>query len=457
MPPTKRLGDFNAALAAKSAPKTPEPQCFPPDYATSPGVAEALAAIDSDAPAVFVLGRAGTGKTTLVHFLREREGTKKQVVLAPTGVAALNAGGQTIHSFFRLPSRLLTANDLAGHRPRRLWREIDRVIIDEISMVRVDLIDAIDTVLRQARSNPKPFGGVQMVFVGDFLQLPPVTPRSEAEMLARLDYRSPYAFSAKAFGEVDASFLRLETIYRQRDADFIAHLGALRDGEDVEAAEHALTDINARCVGGHRDGATPMLLCGTNARAETYNARGLAALTTPETVYTGTVKDKFDQRRDRLPVPETLVLKEGARVMAVKNDGEGRWVNGSMGTVSGLEPETVWVRLDSHGGEVGVTVSAWETIRYEWDDKEGKVVSNVVGSYKQIPLILAWAATIHKAQGLSLDDVRIDLGGGAFASGQAYVALSRARSMDGLSLSRPLRPSDVFVDPVLADFERWVG
>lgn len=452
----KRLGEFTASILAGTPPQASQTETFPPDYATSPGVAEVLAAVDSDAPAIFVLGRAGTGKTTLVHYLRQLHATKRQVVLAPTGVAALNAGGQTIHSFFRLPSRLLTPADLEGHRARRLWREIDRIIIDEVSMVRVDIIDAIDVVLRKARANPMPFGGVQMVFVGDFLQLPPVTPRGEAEMLGRMGYGSPYAFSAQAFKELDTLFLRLETIYRQSDPEFIDMLGALRDSEDPEHAEQALADINARCLGDHRD-AVPMLLCGTNARAHHYNELGLKGLTTPETTYIGSVKDKFDHKRDRLPVPETLVLKAGARVMAVKNDGEGRWVNGSMGTVTRLEPDTVWVALDRDGSEVEIGRAAWENIRYEWNETDAKVMSNVVGSYKQIPLILAWAATIHKAQGLSLDDVRVDLGGGAFASGQAYVAISRARSLEGLSLSRPLRARDVFVDPVLSEFERWVG
>lgn len=439
-----------AVTKAQSSTEDPEGG-FPPGFEDQPGVREALRAIDAEAPVVFVLGRAGTGKTTFVRYLKERHETKRQVVLAPTGVAALNARGQTIHSFFWLPPRLLLPEELKPGRTRRLWREIGRIVVDEISMVRVDVIDAIDLVLRRVRESDEPFGGVQMVFVGDFLQLPPVTPAAEAEMLFHMGYESPFAFSARALESVDPDVVRLETIHRQADPEFIDLLGRLRDNEDVEGA---LATLNAACVRAHRPDAQPMLLCGTNARADRYNAQGLAAIADEPVTYEGRGSGSFDRQRDRLPVPETLVLKPGARVMAVKNDLQGRWVNGSLGTVAHLQPDSVGVRLDDGGRLVDIERRTWDKIQYSWDEKAKRVASEAVGSYAQIPLILAWAATIHKAQGLTLDDVRIDLERGAFASGQAYVALSRARSLDGLSLTRPLRPSDVLVDPVLAEFDR---
>ncbi|MGI9385146.1 MAG: ATP-dependent DNA helicase [Methyloligellaceae bacterium] len=424
---------------------------FPPDFEAQPGVREALQAIDAEAPVVFVLGRAGTGKTTFVRYLKQQHETKPQVILAPTGVAALNAGGQTIHSFFWLPPRLLLPDELKTGRTRRLWRQIGRIIVDEVSMVRVDVIDAIDLVLRRARESQQPFGGVQMVFVGDFLQLPPVTPAAEAEMLYRMEYESPFAFSARALDGVDADFVRLHTIHRQTDPDFIDLLGGLRDRRDLE---ETLARLNERCVREHRPEGQPMLLCGTNARADHYNREGLDAIAAEAVTYTGRATGTFDQQRDRLPVPETLVLKPGARVMAVKNDLQGRWVNGSLATVDRLEPDCVGVRLDGSSAVVDIERRTWEKIQYRWDDEKKRVVSEAIGSYAQIPLILAWAATIHKAQGLTLDDVRIDLERGAFASGQAYVALSRARSLEGLSLTRSLRATDVLVDPVLAEFDR---
>jgi ATP-dependent DNA helicase PIF1 len=447
------LGEFNKRIQPKDPSQAVPQDEFAPDFADEPGAQEALEAIDSGANCIFILGRAGTGKTTLVRHITQSRGTTKQVVLAPTGIAAINVRGQTIHSFFRLPPRLLDRDNIEPSRPNRLWSHIERIIIDEISMVRVDVMDAMDAVLRKARSDDRPFGGVQMVLVGDFLQLPPVVPPQEAEMLLQMDYRSPYCFSAKSLADGEPTFVRLPTVRRQTDPLFIELLGQLRSVGDLDAA---VTELNKRCSKPHRANAEPMLLTGTNAKANHYNLSGLDAIDDEPKIYTARITGKFSHKEDRLPAPETLVLKLGARVMVLKNDPKNRWVNGSLGTVTELEHDRVQIRLDSDGSVVGIERQSWENIRYKWDQANKKVITEVIGSFSQIPLNLSWAVTIHKAQGLSLDDVRIDLEGGAFASGQAYVAISRARSLDGLSLSRPLRSSDVFIDPLLAKFDRWI-
>ncbi len=360
------------------------------------------------------------------------------MVLAPTGVAALQAGGQTIHSFFGIPPRLMNPDEVKPRaQVRRLLKKLDRVVIDEISMVRADLLDAVDISLRIARDNSEPFGGVQMVLVGDFLQLPPVVPYAEQEMLGRMGYEGPFTF-----------------VHRQTDRAFIAMLDALRRGRGAREAAEAL---NEACVRPHRDGALPVLLTPTNARADAYNARGLASLSDEGREFSGLLKGEFGLEGDRLPVAEKLVLKRGARVMALRNDPARRWVNGSVGTVTGLGPHSALVKLDS-GPSVEIEAFTWERIRYGWDEPGGRLEAQVVGTYTQLPLAPAWALTMHKAQGLTLTDVRIDFADGAFAPGQAYVALSRARTLEGLSLVRAITGRDVRVDRRVAEFvERFEG
>jgi ATP-dependent exoDNAse (exonuclease V) alpha subunit len=407
----------------------------------------ALELIEGEAPLVLVHGGAGTGKTTFLQRLRKHDG-KRQVFVAPTGVAALNVGGQTIHSFFGLPPRLLNRDEIKP-RPfaRRLMRKLDRLVVDEVSMARADLVDAMDLSLRLARNRDEPFGGVQVVLVGDFLQLAPVVPVVEQEILAGLGYEGPYAFHARVLAGAPVAGVGFTTVHRQSDATFVSWLDALRRGRDVERAVAAL---NEACVGSHREGRAPVLLAGTNARVDAYNAEGMARLATPEVGFAATTAGEFGLAGDRLPVPERLALKVGARVMAVRNDAARRYVNGSTGTVVGLGEGGARVRFDS-GVEMEIEPETWERIRYEADETGERIVSKVVGSYTQLPLVPAWAVTIHKAQGLTLEDVRIDLGY-AFAPGQTYVALSRARSLAGLSLVQPLRPRDIRVDPRVVAF-----
>lgn len=421
----------------------------PPNYEDSPGVRGALTAVDSGRPVVLITGRAGTGKTTLVHHLRRRPGGETQAVVAPTGVAALNARAQTIHSFFQFPFGVLDPRRLRPSRNAgKLYKRMQRLVIDEISMVRADILDSIDAKLRQSRGVARPFGGVQVVLVGDFLQLPPVVEHSDIPILDALGYASPFAFSAKIFSEIAVDTIELDQVYRQAEQEFVDLLGKVRSGIDVE---DAVDTLNLRCLRPHREGTTPVLLTPTRAASERYNREGLERIAGDAVIYTARIDGKLEIGGDRLPVPERVALKVGTRVMAVKNDLARRWVNGSLGTVVALEPDRVLVRFDADGKSHWVEPVAWEKIRQDWDEGSQSINATTVAAYTQVPLLPAWAVTVHKAQGLTLDDVRLDLGRGAFAPGQLYVALSRARTLDGLSLTRAIRPSDVKVHPMLVD------
>ena len=403
----------------------------------------ALKIITQGAPVVLITGRAGTGKSTLIRALLERDGAN-QVVLAPTGVAAVNVSGQTIHSFFRIPPRLHNLSEIQARRGgNKLFKNLKRVIIDEISMVRADLMDAIDHALKVNRQDPRPFGGVQMVLVGDFMQLPPIVREDDAAILQNMGYETPYAFSAQCLQNAHVKHVELTKVHRQDNPEYIRLLGNLRSGHDLEAT---IKTFNATCLGAHKRESTPIILTGTNAVADKYNVVGLKALSTAPVFFEGTITGEFKLDKDKLPVSDTLSLKVGARVMMAKNDTAKKWVNGSLATITKIEKHKIWVRLDDQSGEHEVSKASWENIRYEWDIEKGSIEAKVVGSYSQIPVIPAWALTIHKAQGLTLDNVRIDLDRGAFASGQTYVALSRARALEGLSFATPLRVSDIIID-----------
>src|SRR6202171_2296348 len=289
----------------------------------------ALSLANGSARTILLLGGAGTGKTTFLHTL-QKDQSKRQVFLAPTGVAALRLRGQTIHSFFGIPPRIINHDEirLSAHK-RRLFRGIDRVVIDEISMVRADLLDVVDRTLRIARELDTPFGGVQVVLVGDFFQLPPVVPLTEEEILERLGYRGPYSFNAKVFPELALDRVPFTIVYRQSDPTFIECLNRLRRGVDTPTA---LATINEACVGPHRAQRVPVILTPTIRRADAYNHDCLSRLHAPERIYIGVATGMFGTDGDRLPVPESLALKVGARVMAVRNDPGGHWVNGSVGT-----------------------------------------------------------------------------------------------------------------------------
>lgn len=417
-----------------------QPTYFPENYADDPTVSHILEQLESDdLSPILVTGEAGTGKSTLVNFIKMSD-IPNTVVLAPTGVAALNVGGQTIHSFFRFPFKVIDESALVDQKSNRLWKKVDLIIIDEVSMLRADILDGIDLVLRKAQDSREPFGGVRLLLVGDFYQLPPVIPRHEHQILAQRGYSGPYAYNANVLENYPPVHFELSKVYRQRDADFVNILSDLRVARNVEEAVMGINDV---CVGPHREGRTPVLLTSTNAIANRYNVSGLAGLTGQPFEYECETKGKF--AANRAPAPEKLILKKGARVMAVRNDPMKRWVNGSLGTVVDLSPEEVFVRFDGNPATRKIEPEKWDMINYKWSEADQKMIESTTASFQQMPLILAWAVTIHKAQGLTLDDVRVDLGRGAFAMGQAYVALSRARTLAGLSLTGPLRVEDVNV------------
>jgi hypothetical protein len=401
--------------------------------------------VDGGARVVFVSGNAGTGKTTLIQYLRENV-ARHSVVLAPTGVAALNAGGATVHSFFRFPPRIQDPGAIHIPEDRRLYQRLELLVIDEVSMLRADVLDNIDYFLRACNDDPSPFGGVQMLLLGDMFQLPPVVPPAEWDVLADRGYESPYFFSASCLQGVDMEHIELDEIFRQSDPEFISILNRLRVGEDIKAA---MERLNGWC--GEPEGDHDITLTCTNRAADTINGDALAGLPSEERVFVGDAEGSFSLSGDRLPSPQELHLKRGARVMFTKNDEEGRWVNGSLGVVSWLEGSRIEVDIDGAGIHE-VPRATWQSFKYRFDRKADRIVADEAGHYTQFPLMLAWAVTIHKSQGKTLGRVLVDFGSGAFAPGQAYVALSRCRSLDGLRLARPLRASDVRTDARIRRF-----
>lgn len=416
--------------------------------APDPAVADARTALAERTPVVLVTGRAGTGKSHFIRALVEEDAGTPQAVLAPTGLAAMNIGGQTVHSFFGFPPRpLIGSHDKPHWFFTRTARALKRLIVDEVSMLRADVLDAMDQHLKVARKSQRPFGGVQMLLVGDFYQLPPVVRGEEGQLLEDAGYGSPYAFSAHCLRDAPLSAVELTEVHRQTDLDFIALLSSIREQRGVA---DAIATLNDACLERSLP-RRPVLLCATNAVADNYNLRGLEALTAPGVKYSGGFEGEPPKTMgDRFPAPMQLVLKKGARVIFTQNDPEGRWVNGSLGTVTALDENIVTVRMDA-GDDVDVERATWPQARWTWNANENRMEVKDEFKYVQFPLAPAWALTIHKAQGMTLDAVEIDLGRGAFAPGQTYVALSRARSMEGLRLARPLTQRDVQVDPAIAE------
>jgi len=395
---------------------------------------------------IFITGKAGSGKSKLIEYIRNS--TKKKVaVLAPTGLAALNIKGQTIHSFFKLPPRVLTSETVARLRSNEeVFEQLEAIIIDEVSMVRADVMDAIDRILkRYGRDRHLPFGGVQVVLVGDVFQLPPVVANEEKEVF-EMHYELPYFFGSAAFINGDFEVRVLSRIFRQAEEKFIEALNRIRNG-DVEIGHVEL--INSR-VGKRADNDKSVLLAATNALVNQINATELSKIASEEKLYVASVEGEFNHEERSLPVEKELKLKKGARVVILKN-GPG-WVNGSMGVVSKLTDESVTVRLDENGNEIELGTEEWDNIAYRINRDTNEIEETKLGSIRQLPIRLAWAVTIHKSQGMSFDRVYIDLTSSPFAFGQTYVALSRCRKLEGLTLSRKLFPKDILVDPRVIDF-----
>jgi len=420
---------------------------------------------------VFVTGRAGTGKSTLLQHLAWH--TAMQIaVCAPTGVAALNVEGQTIHSLFRLPIGLIAQSDIdQTDATRKILNAIDTLVIDEISMVNADLMDAMDRALRQARGRRgEPFGGVQIVMFGDPYQLAPVPPRGDELRYVHDHYRSFWFFDAHVWvGEsagdgmidvgshgADLNIRELRDIHRQSDPAFKAMLNAVRHGRVTADIAKVLNDTGARRPPEPALGETPVITLATrNDIVNSINKRHLDALAGRAQTARAEISGDFG-RGDVYPAEVELQLKVGAQVMFLRNDVgsyEGpRWVNGTIGTVTRIAGGSVRVEVDGEAHDVEPAV--WERFRYAYDPGSKSLSREIVAEFTQFPLRLAWAVTIHKSQGQTYDRAIVDLGSGAFAPGQTYVALSRLTSLEGLYLSRPLRPSDIRVDP---DVQRFMA
>jgi ATP-dependent exoDNAse (exonuclease V) alpha subunit len=409
--------------------------------------------MESGPRCLFITGRAGTGKSTLLRHFRSIS-DQKIAVVAPTGIAALNVQGETIHSFFRFPPRPIGVEDVEEMEDKSLYTALDVVIIDEISMVRADVLDGIDRFLRlNAREKTESFGGLRMILIGDPYQLPPVVASPAERRYLGASYKTPYFFSARALRVSGMETIELRKVFRQQESEFIDLLNSIRTA-------HVTPDVVARLNDRCRPEFEPptdepyVTLTTTNARAAKINEESLERLKGRYKRYEGEMEGAFAVAESPpLPAPDLLALKKNAQVMCVKNDPERRWVNGTMGRILKLRTSSIEVEID--GRRVDVDPVDWEMVHYRWDREKKRIEAEPVGVYRQFPLTVAYAVTIHKSQGKTFDHVIVDLTGGAFAHGQVYVALSRCRTLDGLVLRRPLARRDLILDRAVTTFTKY--
>lgn len=407
---------------------------------------KAIELMENTNKSVFVTGKAGTGKSTLLDYFYCR--TKKSaVVLAPTGVAAVNIGGETIHSFFKFkpnitPKEAEKIAKRARNRRKDLFKKLETIIIDEISMVRADLLDCADVFLKTIFKNKLPFGGKQMIFFGDLYQLPPVLTGEDREVF-RTEYKSPYFFDAKAMNGFQMEFIELEKVYRQKEKKFIEILNSIRNNT---VSEEDLEIINQRTkedIGLENLKEGYIYLTTTNKLAEKVNKINLEKLSSKKYILKGEIEGEFDEKH--FPTEINLEVKKGAQVMLLNNDSKERWINGTIGEVVGLKEDEIKVRLQN-GQTVFVFPYNWQILETYFNKEKKVLEKRILGSFVQYPIKLAWAITVHKSQGKTFDKVIIDVSGGIFTCGQVYVALSRCRSLEGIILRREIKKSSVFVD-----------
>ena len=410
--------------------------------------------VEHTGTSIFLTGKAGTGKTTFLKTIKERS-SKRMIVVAPTGVAAINAAGMTIHSFFQLPltpyvpgAAIRDRYDFSKEK-RRIIRSIDMVVIDEISMVRADLLDAIDFVLRRYRDATQPFGGAQLLMIGDLQQLTPVVTPKDEEIL-RNYYSTPYFFGSKALQQINYVTIQLTRVYRQQDEAFINILNHIRDGKPTQAD---LALLNQRCkpffIPRPEEGY--IRLTTHNNMADSYNENELRKLSGRSITFTAEVKGEFPAQN--YPAEERLTLKAGAQVMFIKNDPSGRhlYYNERIGHITSISNDEINIRCAGDEEDIKVEPQEWENTRYVLNPTTKVIESQVQGVFRQYPLRLAWAITIHKSQGLTFEHAIIDAGR-SFASGQVYVALSRCKSLEGLVLASPIEPTGIINDGRVSDY-----
>ena len=398
--------------------------------------------IDNTKNNYFITGKAGTGKSTLLQYLNIAL-SKTCVLLAPTGRAAINIDGQTLHSFFYLDSAVLQPKDYRNKKLKKL-KNLDIIIIDEISMVRSDILDSINEIMKNTLENDLPFGGKQVIMFGDPFQLPPVVPNNlQVHKYFNEYYDSPYFFDSNVYSQAEVIPVELTKVFRQTDKYLIEMLNRFRrdsySSDDIDEMNTRVEDINLY--------NNKIIITPYKKRAEELNSKGLSQLKTQEKYFRARVTGNI--KIQNLPVPETLAIKEGAKVMFVRNN-DPFWVNGSLGVVKKIFRNEIVVEKD--GELYNVESELWEEYKYIYDEGKAELKKQVIGTFTQIPLILAWAITIHKSQGSTLPSVHIDLGKGSFDHGQTYVALSRTQEISDISLSSPISKKDIKIDPRVKDF-----